>query len=151
MFPVVVIITDINTKSSYATNACIGFTSQTSFLQLLFLMLFALYHLGLEIAVGWLVCAVLALVLLNTGKKKYGDSSCLMYAIAVQTWTWAGCPLQSVQTMAPPQCLTPFWSRVLLLARWIPPWIPLLAFTSLADHNRSLDAWPCVHTYSVGI
>lgn len=33
-------------------------------------MLLVLYHLGLEIATGLLVCAILALVLLSTGNKE---------------------------------------------------------------------------------
>lgn len=40
----------------------------------------------------------------------------------------------------------PLWSRVLLLAAWIPPWIPLLAFTrSQWSQQEPRHLAPCTH------
>lgn len=73
IFPAVVIITDINNYNElyvFLCNQCLRTFNKSNLLQFLFLVLFILYHLGLEIAMGLLLCAILALVLLNTGNKE---------------------------------------------------------------------------------
>lgn len=55
-------------------------------------MLFVLYHLGLETAMGLLVRAKLSLVLLNTGRKMEWDFSCLHAGVCSTGWErpWLG-------------------------------------------------------------
>jgi len=62
--------------------------NKSNLLQLLFLMLFVLHHLGLETAMGLLVSAIFSVVLLNTGNK--GTESEILPAQKMPLPTFAG-------------------------------------------------------------